>query len=70
MTLALLLSLNDVLHCARICVHVFASPLFDICFLYQKEINTFSSKYTVLNKAEILALFENLDWFEAVVCYV
>lgn len=57
---ALLLSLYDVLHYALSCVHILTSSSLDICFLHDKEINTFSSKYAVLNKTEFLALFENL----------
>lgn len=57
-TVALLLCLYDVLHYALICVHVLASSRLRMCFLYQKEVNAFSNKYAVLNKAEILALWE------------
>lgn len=46
---ALLLSLSDVLHYALSCVHILTSSSLDICFLHDKEINSFSSKYAVLN---------------------
>lgn len=57
---ALLLSLYDVLHYALSCVHILTSSSLQICFLHDKEIHTFSSKYVGLNKAEFSALFESL----------
>lgn len=61
---ALLLSLYDVLHYALSCVHILTNATLDICFLHDKEIHTFSRKYAVLNKAEFLALFENMGYWE------